>query len=286
MNMVKFAVFSLVGALAFGSPAAEFRLASYNIRCDDGREKTPGRTWADRLPKIRKLADAHAFDLVGLQELVREFQLDGLGKVFPEFGIIGSGRLKGRTGEGTFIMYRKAMFDLLEEGSFMLGEDPSAWGEKSYGAGYPRVCNWGLFRLKATGRKFYFFNTHLDLCGGARVKEMEQIVATMKKMVPAGTPAFLTGDMNASGLSRPIKIAEAQFDNAFKVTMTPRKGPGRSYNGWETEPKRSKGALIDYIFLSKLPEVVQVKDLAVLDDCYEGMFPSDHFPLVATIELK
>ena len=284
--MGKIAVVSLAVALALVSPAAEFRLATYNIRCDDGREKTPGRMWAERIPKIRKLAEAHVFDIVGLQEVVREFQLDGLEKAFPEFGIIGSGRLKGQTGEGTFIMYRKAMFDLLEEGAFVLGEDPSAWGEKSYGAGYPRVCNWGHFRLKSTGRKFYFFNTHLDLCRDARVKEMEQIVAEMKKTVPVGTPAFLTGDMNASGLSRPIKIAEAQFDNAFKVTMTPRKGPGRSYNGWEVEPKRSKGALIDYIFLSKLPEVVQVKDLAVLDDCYEGMFPSDHFPLVATIELK
>jgi len=276
-----------IGCATSSGGATEFRLASYNIKQDDGREKTIGRTWAERLPKIRKIAEAHAFDLVGFQEVVREYQLDGLKRTFPEFGFIGSGRDAGQKGEGTFIMYRKAMFDLLEEGAFMLAEKPDDWGRKAWDAMCPRVCNWGRFRHKTTGREFCFFNTHLDHRGHvAQVKEMEQVIARMKAVAKNGTLAFLTGDMNVGVSARPIRIAETYLDNAFKVTQTPRKGPDRSWNNWEIEPKHSRGALIDYIFLSKESEVVKVKDLAVLDDTYDGFYPSDHFPLVATIDMK
>ena len=270
-----------------GTPATEFRLASYNIKQDDGQETTPGRTWAERLPKIRQIACDYSFDIVGFQEVVREYQLDGLKKAFPEFGFIGSGRDAGQKGEGAFIMYRKSMFDLLKDGAFMLGEDPDGWGRKGWDAMCPRVCNWGLFRQKATGRKFLFFNTHLDHMGKvARVKEMELVIARAKAMSEEGTLAFLTGDMNVPVTAAAIKTAETYFDNAFKVTQTPRRGPDRSWNNWEVEAKRSRGALIDYIFLSRRPDLVQVKDLAVLDDRYDGFYPSDHFPLVATIDMK
>ena len=286
VNMKKLTTAVFVCISALGAQAAEFRLATYNIKEDRGFETTPGRTWAERLPKIRRVCETHALDLVGYQELVREYQLPGLEKVFPEFGFIGSGRLKGQAGEGTFIMYRKSMFDLVKDGAFMLGEDPDAWGKRGWDAMFPRVCNWGFFRQKATGRTFYVFNTHLD-CGPetARVKEIEQIVAEMKKMVPAGTPAFLLGDLNSVAKSQPIKVAEAHLDNAAKITQTPRKGPDRSWNYWEIEPKMTRGLFIDHILLSKLPEIVQVKGLEVLGDIYDGAFPSDHFPLVATIDL-
>ncbi|MBO5776635.1 MAG: endonuclease, partial [Clostridia bacterium] len=57
-----------------------------------------------------------------------------------------------------------------------------------------------------------------------------------------------------------------------------------SYNGWNKNKLEPKGLPIDHIFVSKGD--FYVKNYKVCNYLLDGLFPSDHFPVIATIEVK
>ena len=66
------------------------------------------------------------------------------------------------------IFYKTDKFEVLESGSFWYSETPNVPNTKFSDSYSPRMCNWAHFRVKATGKEFYYFNTHLE-CPADRV---------------------------------------------------------------------------------------------------------------------
>lgn len=294
--------------------AARLRVGSYNIRCtaDAG---TPN-AWRARRGALVKLVEKMDCDAIGLQEVTPE-QARFLSKALPQFATIGEFRnADRRSGEASPILFRKDRFNLLDSGTFWLSATPEKPGSKGWGANLPRVCTWALLEDRRNGAKFCFANTHLDHQSSEARKEGMRLI--VEKRLPAiagrGTPAILTGDFNCLETDEPALLAAKHLDNALCTSETAPKGPWRTYTGWswkETETpceaalrktaaernalvRSSKapfeeqysfgGPRIDFIFVSK---GVKVESFTTYGDTRKGrkLYPSDHFPLAATITL-
>lgn len=251
---------------------SQVTVASYNIRVpvDKG-----DNTWANRLPRIRKVIEQNKLDIFGVQEALK-YQLDDL-TVWSTYGFVGGGRNDFQSkGEYSAIIYNKAKFELLEFGTFGLSEKPDVPGVKSWGSACPRIATWGLFRVRATGKKFRFYNTHLDHRSElARVNGIKLIVEHAKKN-GKGEPMILTGDFNAKPDSETYKIASKLLNDAKKRSVGKPLGPDFTYQGFGRKAQR----LLDYVFVSGNIRVMSYK---VDDTRLNGKYPSDHDPVITEL---
>jgi len=279
-----------------------FNLASFNVRCATSSDKGVN-FWTNRFPRLVKVINDRAFDIVGMQELTpkqREYLDEALGSAW---GRIGVGRLVGDMGESMTIYYRKARFECLATDTFWLSETPRVPGSKSWDSACERNCTWGLFRDKRTGRRFRYYNTHLDhISNEARVMGMRVILAETRRL-SQGETVFLTGDMNAHyknvpaedrarleagggpviddplTIADPISAALHTLYDTRLLSETPHEGPLFTFSGYR--PRNV--CLIDFIFATGN---VRVLRHATCHERPDGVHPSDHDAVMARIVIK
>ena len=293
------------------------RVVTYNIRLATGDRGTPN-AWEERKADLVRLMRKMDVDAGGLQE-VRPEQMSFLRESLPEFEFVGEHRGADRVSdEASPVLYRKSRFVAEKKGTFWLSETPDVPGVKGWGAACPRVCSYLVLRDKSTGRRFCFANTHTDHKSAlAREKGMLLVIERMKDF-GAGAPIVFTGDHNCRETEAPAVAVSKLLRNALYETEAPPAGPWRTFNGWgwrdrevsavdalklpvnvrnarSGSPDADKdrngghvwedcGARIDYIYVTP---GVRVVDYATLADPRPGtsLYPSDHFPVVATVEL-
>ncbi len=260
----------------FGSAGAQtdgsLKVMSYNVRV--GSAKDGDNSW-----KIRRIATPamladKAPAVFGVQEALKS-QIDYILQECPQYASVGVGREDGiAKGEFMSIFYLKSRIEVLEWGTYWLSETPDV-PSKGWDAACKRTATWALMREKASGRRFYFVNTHLDHVGvEARRKGLALIVEKIAAMNPEGLPMVLTGDFN-SRLNDPwMADIKVLMNNArFYADDTDWK---TSFNAWG-----KSSASIDYIFYSGFSSC---PDFKVVDETYEGIpYISDHYPVIATL---
>lgn len=273
------------------SASLRMKAASFNIRFWDAK----GR-WEEIKDLIAPLICFHEFDIVGTQEMSpvqRDYVLAQCdGQYAFSSAIEMSDAEKPRhylKNMNNFILYKKDKFEVLEEGAFWLGKNPypaskitSGWGEK----GQNRFCVWAKFREKSGGKIFYWFNTHLNqLDEGERLESCKLIRSEVLK-IAGELPFFISGDFNARPESKPIMemcpAGNMQIVDARSICKSTIYGPIMGYHGF-TGKVDLKASPIDYIFVSPKIEVFKC---GTLTDNLNGVYPSDHFPLLAEVEIK
>lgn len=295
----------LAAATALAAKPAQFNVASYNIRMPAGSDSTAGNGWGRRGPVVAKLAYFNDFDIFGTQEGYK-FQLEDMLKEMPGYAYIGVGREDGKEGgEHSAIFYNTKMFDILDHGNFWLAED-TTYPHLGWDAACVRICTWGKFRHKDSGREFLFFNLHMDHVG--KVARIESANLIKRKMNELGSklPVFLTGDFNIDQFSD--EYATITGDGKLKDAYTNAEfifAPNGTFNSFH--PDGFSNQRIDHIFTT--PNVHVLK-YGVLTDTYrttdgtdealaadnapqmmriskaQPRTPSDHFPIKAKIELR
>lgn len=266
---------------SFGQGApAPIRVMSYNIRyatAADGEDR-----WELRKDRVAGLIRYHQPQLLGVQEALLH-QLKDLEKALPQYSWYGVGRDDGKEGgEYSAIYYQPALFELLNKGTFWLSPTPEV-PSKGWDAAIIRICSWVKLREKATGREFYYFNTHFDHVGvQAREKSAELLVRKIREIAGA-TPVIVTGDFNTTSDTPAFAnlVQGELLQDTRKVTQTPPYGPEGSFSTFDVA--NELGRLIDFIFVSKAFEVLQQ---AVLTDSQRGKYPSDHLPVLAVLEWR
>ena len=299
-------------------PPAPLKVGSCNIRLESGDKGTPN-AWDNRKAAMVELIRQLDLDAFGLQE-VCPGQVDYLTNNLPQYAFIGEHRNADRvSGEASPVFYRTDRFEALKHGTFWLSETPDVPGLKGWGAACPRVCSWALLKDKETGKTFCFANTHTDHVSAlARKEGMLLIIRRMREFAPPGTPVVFTGDHNCRETEEPASAVSQLLKNALYASKTPPAGPWRTFNGWkwrDTEysttdalkllpdvrnarkgspdaDKRKNGGYvwedcgprIDYIYVS---DDIKVKAYTTHGDPRPGthLYPSDHFPITAIIEL-
>jgi endonuclease/exonuclease/phosphatase family metal-dependent hydrolase len=262
--------------------SAGLRVMSFNIRYDEPRDGV--NAWANRKEKVAGVIRFHKADIVGVQEALIS-QLRDLERLLPDLGWCGVGRTDGKeAGEYSAILYRRARFQVLQCETFWLSETPDKPGSMGWDAAYPRVVTWARFRDRVSKKTFYHFNTHFDHRGdNARTQSASLILRRIGELA-GRLPFVLTGDLNVREDSAAYKTlkegsATTRLADARYASSSGHFGGDSTFSGFkELQP----GNKIDYIFVR---DGIRVLEHASLSDQWNGLWASDHLPVLAEIVL-
>lgn len=258
----------------------ELKIMSYNIRLDvasDGENR-----WELRKDKVAGLMNYYEADFIGAQE-VQHHQLQYLLQQLKEYAYIGVGRDDGEEdGEYSCIFYKKNKFEPIKQSTFWLSAtcDSVSFG---WDAACRRVCTYGLFREKATQKIFWVFNTHLDHVGQtARIESVKLITKKINELNTKNYPVIFMGDLNSRPEDAPVQHLNTVLQNT-RTNSIQAYGPADTWNAFKFNTRPN--GCIDYIFTSGGKQVNVLK-FATITDSYDMKYPSDHFPVMATIKLN
>ncbi len=253
----------------------EISIMNYNVRCiavqDLGK-----KSWFYRADLIVDQIRDTAPDIITFQE-VTAVHLLYLQRNLPGYDYEIKYRDDTLMSEGTPIFYRKDKFDKIDVGSFWLSETPDVMS-KDWGAACYRICSYVILKEKSTSKEFVLFNTHLDhVSDEARTKGIDVVLSKIAQF--GGKPAILTGDMNSFEGSVTYNKAVATFDDSKYIAAS--SDTGITYNGWGNATE--KVSPIDFCFVSKGD--FTVSSYKILDELKNGVYSSDHYPVVVKINL-
>jgi len=254
--------------------------ATFNIRLQNSGDS--GNLWSQRAPYVAALIRFHAFDIFGTQEGFHN-QLNDIIKTLPDYDFYGAGRDDGKeAGEHSAIFFRKDRFILLKKGDFWLSETPDQPSKGWDATCCNRICSWVQVTDKKTGKNFYFFSAHFDHQGKVARVESSKLILQRINTIAGNEPVIFAGDLNGDQQSewyRNIDSSEL-FGDTFKQVEFPYAGNG-TFNAFGENMEAT--GIIDHIFVTKH---FIVKRWGILSDSYHGKYPSDHFPVMAEVEIK
>ncbi|MGQ4557157.1 endonuclease/exonuclease/phosphatase family protein [Halobellus sp. GM3] len=256
---------------------------SYNIRYDNPNDQK--YVWRHRREGVTSNIRFHDPDIVGLQEALHD-QLRDLRRRLPKYEWLSAGRRGGKTvGEYAAMGFDRGRFNLEADSTFWLSEDPSATGSVGWDARQPRLVRYARFREYETGIQFYHFNTHFDHVGEtSRI----QSAALLRNRIDAMTddlPVIVTGDFNTRESNRAYRRLTRRRQrrtllDARHAASYPHHGPETTMTDFHRLVPDKK---IDYVLVTEDVEVLLHGACADTDG--EGLFPSDHLPIVAHVLL-
>lgn len=259
----------------------QLKIMSFNVRYGSAKETNPMNGWEFRKAACVEMILDHKPTLIGFQEAIyttqwRFFQ-DELAADYEGFGV---GRDDGaEKGETMGILYRKSEIRRLKEGTFWLSPTPDVCSKAvEWGAGHFRTATWGIFEYIATGEKFFFMNTHLDV-KSTRDNAMKLIAERIEMYNPDDLPVYLAGDFNADSSDK-IFNNIGNLKNTRLYAPAERTDHGPTANSWTGESK----SVIDHVYCSKHLTVYEYRTIR---DPYSGVvYLSDHYPIYAIVSLR
>ena len=265
-----------------GKKHYELNVMTFNIRMDtpaDGENR-----WEARIPVVKSYMETAAPDIAGMQEVLHNQLLD-ITDIMPGYGYVGTGRDDGKTGgEYSPVFYREKRFNLVDQGQFWLSETPEIPGSRSWDAAITRIVTWAALEDKKSGKVIYVFNTHFDHRGVQARRNSVELMSARIPEIAGDSPVIVTGDFNIRKESDDYRFMADTFSgkngltNVQLISMEPVTGAGSTFNGFrsDTEPR-----VIDFIFAD---ENFGVRSYRVDEVMENGVFISDHWPVVAEIE--
>ncbi len=248
---------------------------SFNIRfglADDGPNG-----WEYRKQAVAGLFQKYRPDFIGAQEM-NDFQTEFLREMLPEYNYVGVRKPAPDYWQNNVIFYRNSI-DCLDWQHFFLSETPSV-PSRSWGSKWPRQCTIGRFKLNS--RQLVCIDTHFDFEEPAQYGSAQLIwqkIATQFQDIPA----ILMGDFNAKPDSKAYRWFTGRIDEGmdtfpdFKETF--RSPYPATYHRFTGKPIVG---LIDWILYRG---DLRLKECFVIEDSFDGVYPSDHFPVMAYFEV-
>lgn len=265
---------------------------TFNIRygtANDGENR-----WTNRRDMLYALLKSEKPDLIGLQEALR-FQVDEILAAVPGYAAVGVGRDDGKAaGEMSAILYRTNRFYVAASGTFWFSDTPETPGSKTWGNRITRISTWARF-VERDGRAFSHYNLHLDHeSQPSREKSTALLLERIKARAVPTEPVIVTGDFNTGEANAALKVlvgpggpaavpatgdAAPPFIDTFRALHRDEKEVG-SFSAFTYGA--TTGDKIDYVLVQPGTKVLSA---GIVRTSQGGRYPSDHFPVVATIEL-
>ncbi|WP_404461169.1 endonuclease/exonuclease/phosphatase family protein [Sutcliffiella horikoshii] len=238
--------------------------------------------WEDRKHWIEETIHTYMPDLIGTQEATIPM-LEWLKERFKEsYEVYAVNRtVSTEVGEFSAIFVKKSSFTLGSKGSFMLSETPDIIGSMGWDAHCERICSWvELIPKGQIEPVFRFFNTHLDHMGKLARKEGLKLIRDVirSKDNAKSLPVILTGDFNDVPDSEALAEVSS-MECCYSCFTEEEQENSLTFHAYEGE---IKGSPIDYILGSNGVEFLTSR---IIRDSFEGGYPSDHYPVVATVKI-
>lgn len=279
-------------ALCMPAWAAPLKVMSFNIRGDFDLEEASNspEAWNSlsnmhRRDLVAKTIDDARPDVLGVQEAFRH-QLFDLEKSLTGYAYYGVGRDDGQAaGEHSAILYRADRFRRVNQGTFWLSDSPDEAGSKHPDAACTRIASWVILAEREADEQEYFvLNTHWDHVSDAARLHAVKVIRSRLAKVAAGRPAVVMGDMNAREDDAAITTLLGQDDfaglqllDSFRERVPRRGKEEATFHNFAGNPT---GSRIDYILHS--PDL-RATEAAIVRRKFDDRFPSDHFPVTATL---
>ncbi|WP_370592808.1 endonuclease/exonuclease/phosphatase family protein [Roseivirga sp. E12] len=273
-------VFScLIAGLLWLSPKAyaqeTFELVSFNIRYGtpgDGENK-----WKSRRDRVFNIFKKYKEGIIATQEAL-PLQIDEILEEVPQLDVVYRSRTeRDKEGESNAIFYNKKTWRVVTHETFWLSTTPEKPASKSWGNTLPRISTQVVFQHRASGKTVKILNTHLDRSSNnSRVRSVELILRTLMTETVA-TPTVLLGDFNAEYDDDIIVRIKEFFNDAYQGDEL----EGCTFHGWNGG---SHCPRIDYIFYDN-SQKLKLQKFKIDQWKSKQLYPSDHYPLVATFEL-
>lgn len=262
-------------ALELQPDSNNITMMSCNVRCltplDLGE-----KSWFYRAELMMADIASQAPGIIGFQEATR-WQYSYLVDSLPQYDSVIDYRDNSIIAEGCPIFYHKDLYTLVDKGSFWLSETPEVMS-KDWGAAHYRICSYVILTEKATERSFVVFNTHLDhVSDEARIKGIGVVLDKISQF--GGLPAVIMGDFNAVEGSETYKSVTENFLDARYAA--PDTNDSYTYQNWGNLEKAKR---LDYFMISK--EGFTALRYDVLSAIHDGVYSSDHCPIVLTMTLN
>lgn len=253
----------------------EVTVMSYNIRCY-APEDTFKKSWFYRADLVIENIASQEPDVIAFQE-VNPIHLKFLKTHLKGYSFVNAYRTKTGTKEGLAIAYRTELFEALNDGYYWISDTPEK-ESKDWGTAFPRIALYATLKNVKTGKTFTVVDVHLDHVSQEARKEGMRVLVEQKEKLGFSS-MILLGDMNDYEDSLMYKQAiDSGLLDAKNVADDVYAGSGCTYQKFGAKLNERR---IDYFFLT--PDI-GVSSYSVADKTYDGVYPSDHFPLV--IKLK
>jgi endonuclease/exonuclease/phosphatase family metal-dependent hydrolase len=286
MKLLSVVLVLLAHAVAFA--AEPFTVMSFNLRGDfDGGVATDKPTgWLrndgeHRRELVLRLASEANPDLLGVQEAYRN-QVQELAAALPGHAFVGVGRDDGaEAGEHSCLYYRTDRFELVDSGTFWLSKTPDK--PSTYpGAACPRIATWAVLRDKEAGnREFLVLNTHWDHVSSEARRYSAELI---RERLAGNLAAIVMGDLNVTEEDEPITTllgeGPKRLIDSFREVHPQRGENERSFHDFQGG---EAGSRIDYIVHT---DGLRAMDAEIVRTSYGDRYPSDHYPVTATLEWK
>jgi endonuclease/exonuclease/phosphatase family metal-dependent hydrolase len=176
---------------------------------------------------------------------------------------------------------------MLDGGHFWLSKTPTRAGSHGWGALFPRMVTWVKLRPRdGASPTFYWFNTHFDAFNSKARTESAYMLNQWMDKIAGQSARVLSGDFNADAGSVPYYMLVGSHRNtpdyrlvdSFRAAnprpLKREEGTMHNFSG------RRDGQRIDWIFATPQFQVVE----ASIDRARGNLgYPSDHFPVTATL---
>ncbi len=252
---------------------------TYNLRMDNRGDGI--NAFSSRKDYIKKTFPKYNADVIGFQEVLphmRQWLIDN----FTDYEICGVGRGANLDDESNVVAYRKDKFDLVSLETFWLSDTPRRPGTRfsTDQSPCPRICTCTTLYSREAKKVFRHYNTHLDHEGAfAQAQGISLILGRIASDYDSwALPVILTGDFNVTPDSVVIKSV-SNFSGCGEKLIDVTSGITGTFHGYKPEKRLTK---IDYIF-TNLP--CDKSKTHVADDCENGVYLSDHYPVGAAVEI-
>lgn len=252
------------------------KIISFNLRFD---KPDPGeQNWRRRRSAIATLLKEYAPDLIGTQEGLAHQLLD-LHRLLPQYQSVGGDRVGTGTDEYCAIFYRSERLECVETGDFFLSDTPEVPGSISPGWGNPapRMATWAAFAVAGEAKKTALFNTHLDY-HSAKARELgaRAICDYLQRLQLEDYYFFATGDFNATPDSLPRETFKQPLANNLQLNDA-LAGVAREQQVSFHDFTGTGFIAVDTIYYDSRVSL----QMAKVDTLrWQGVLPSDHFPVI------
>ena len=260
---------------------AALRIASYNVHyiwLDKETGAWSVGDWEQRKGPLDSAFKALRADVVAFQEM-ESFRRGDDGSVNlgrdhltagnPAYGVAATGDWQ------TFpttqpIFYLKERLQPVDQGWFFFSDTPDVIYSRTFNGSFPAFASWAQFEDRETGQRFRVANVHFEYSSRSnRLLSAALVRDRLKPWIDAGETVFLVGDLNALHGAQTMDILEEAgvvFDRS----------PGATYH-----LNRGVHVLGAIDHLSRTPNVTLDAGPVVLQEKFDGEWPSDHHPVYA-----
>ena len=253
------------------------RIMTYNLKVSGTGQYAPTK----RAPSVVKSVLSYMPDSVGFEEASPEW-MRMLKEQLTGYAYVGIGRDRNNTGEASPVFYLEEKYDLVDSGTFWLSETPEKVSRGWDAFFFHRVCTYAVLKNKETGFTYAHFNAHFDHIGVVARNESAALVCRKIAEICPDIPVLFSGDLNDDeGGAMYERILESGMkDTKFLAKDTMDSG---TYHGYSEKTEEERTKPIDFIFVNAYhADVLKYKvDL----EKFEGIYPSDHHPVITDLLL-